>query len=156
MKKILLTVLLLSTINLLQAKNLTKNYILGTWEISSIKENNFTSFGVDFSTQRGLAYSLVFNRKNRVKNTTTGTIYEYELIKNNIKIYLSKTYKNGYKIKHKNKYDLLTVVGEIEGCLKVKITTKKLQGYYHKRGYKLCKIENHPIPTYTSKKDYNF
>ena len=157
MKKIILAILLLSTINLLQAKNLTKNYILGVWEISSIKENNFTSFGVDFSTQRGLAYTLIFNRKNRVKNTTTGTVYEYELINGNLKIYQSKTYKNNYKIKYKKRYDLLSVAGEFEGCLKVKIITKKLKGYYHKDGYKFCKIENQPIPTYTtSKKDYDF
>ena len=155
--KNLILMILLSITTLLQAQSFSKNNILGTWEVSSIKENSFTSFGVDFSTQRGLAYTLIFNKKNRVKNTTTGTIYEYEIINGNLKIYQSKTYKNGYKIKYKKRYDLLSVVGEFEGCLKVKIITKKLKGYYRKDGYKFCKTENQPIPTYTtSKKDYNF
>ena len=143
--------------NLLQAQSFTKNYLLGTFEISSLKLNGFTVFGKDFSTKRGEVYTLVFNKKGLVKNATTGTIYNYEIIEGNLQIYQTMTYSNNYKIKQKQKYDLYTISEDFESCLKVKITTKKIPGFFQKNGYKFCKIESYPIPTYTtSKKDYDF
>ena len=42
---------------------------------------------------------IVFNKKGLVKNKTTGSIYNYEIINHQLKIYQTKTYKNNYKIK---------------------------------------------------------
>jgi len=77
----------------LNAQPYTKQSILGVWEVSSLKLNGFTSFGKEFSTNRGEAYTLLFNKRGFVKNQTTNTIYNYEIINGELKIYQTKTYK---------------------------------------------------------------
>jgi len=154
MKTIILS-LILSFTTLLQAQSFSKNNILGVWEVSSKKLNGFTSFGKEFSKNRGEAYTLIFNKKGLVKNATTGTIYNYEIINGNLKIYQIKTYKYNYKKKDKNHYDLWAITGSYENCSIAKIVKKKLTGYYRKEGYKFCKIQNYPQPTFKSE-DFNF
>ena len=87
MKTIILS-LILSFTSLLQAQSFSKHNILGVWEVSSKNLNGFTTFGKDFSKTRGEAYTLVFNKKGLVKNKTTGSIYNYEIINHQLKIYL--------------------------------------------------------------------
>jgi len=154
--KNLILVILLSYTTLLQAQSFSKHNILGVWEVSSKKLNGFTTFGKDFSKNRGEAYTLIFNKKGLVKNATTGTIYNYEIINGNLKIYQTKTYKNNYKIKDKRHYDLWAMGGSFENCNVAKIIKKKMIGYHHKDGYKWCKIEDYPQPTFRSSEDYNF
>ena len=155
--KTIFLMLLLSISSLLQAQSFTQNNILGVWEVSSLKENGFTMFGKDNNSKtRGKAYTLVFNKQGLVKNKNTGTIYNYEIINGQLKIYETKIYKYNGKIKDKRHFDLWAISGTFEGCQVAKITTKKLTGFYQKNGYKFCKIESYPIPTYTSKKDYDF
>jgi len=154
MKTIILS-LILSFTTLLQAQSFSKNNILGVWEVSSKKLNGFTSFGKEFSKNRGESYTLIFNKKGLVKNATTGTIYNYEILNGNLKIYQTKIYKNNYKIKDKKHYDLWAITGSFENCSVAKIMKKKLTGYYRKDGYKFCKIQNYPQPTFKSE-DFKF
>jgi len=155
MKAIILS-LILSFTTLLQAQSFSKNNILGVWEVSSKKIEGFTSFGKNFSTNRGLPYILIFNKQGLVKNKTTGSIYNYEIINGNLKIYQTKTYKYNYKIKDKKHYDLWAISGSYEGCNLAKIKVKKLTGYYRKEAYKWCKVQDYPHPTFNSKEDFNF
>jgi len=147
---------ILSFTTLLQAQSFSKNNILGVWEVSSKKLNGFTTFGKDFSKNRGEVYTLIFNKKGLVKNATTGSIYNYTIINGNLKIYQTKTYKYNHKIKDKKHYDLWAMSGSYEGCNLAKIKVKKLTGCYRKEGYKFCKIEDYPQPTFRSSEDYNF
>ncbi|MCF6339946.1 MAG: hypothetical protein L3J10_04230 [Sulfurimonas sp.] len=149
MKTIILS-LILSFTTLLQAQPFSKNNILGVWEVSSKKMQGFTSFGKEFSTTRGQSYILIFNKHGFVKNKTTGSIYNYEIINGKLKIYQTKIYKNNYKIKDKKHYDLWAITGSFENCSVAKIVKKKLTGYYRKDGYKFCKIQNYPQPTFQS------
>ena len=149
MKTIILS-LLLSFTTILQAQSFSKNNILGVWEVSSKKMQGFTSFGKEFSTTRGQSYILIFNKHGFVKNKTTGSIYNYKIINGKLKIYQTKIYKNNYKIKDKKHYDLWAMSGSFENCSVAKIMKKKLTGYYHKDGYKFCKIQNYPQPTFRS------
>jgi hypothetical protein len=126
------------------------------WEVSSKTIHGFTTFGKDFSKHRGESYTLIFNKKGLVKNATTGSIYNYEVINGNLKIYQTKTYKNNYKIKDKRHYDLWAMSGSYEGCSLAKIKVKKLTGFYRKEGYRFCKIEDYPQPIFSSSEEYNF
>jgi hypothetical protein len=63
MKNIILIILLSLT---LQTQPYTKQSILGVWEVSSLKLNGFTSFGKEFSTNRGETYTLLFNKRGFV------------------------------------------------------------------------------------------
>jgi len=153
--KNLILVILLSFTTLLQAQSFSKNNILGVWEVSSKKLNGFTTFGKDFSKNRGEVYTLIFNKKGLVKNITTGTIYNYEIINGNLKIYQTKTYKYNHKIKDKKHYDLWAITGDFENCSVAKIVKKNLTGFYHKDGYKFCKIQDYPQPIFMSE-DFKF
>jgi hypothetical protein len=154
--KNLILVILLSFTTLLQAQSFSKNNILGVWEVSSKKLNGFTTFGKEFSKNRGEVYTLIFNKQGLVKNATTGSIYNYTIINGNLKIYQTKTYKHNYKIKDKRHYDLWAISGSYEGCNLAKIKVKKLTGYYRKDGYKWCKVQDYPHPTFNNIEDFNF
>jgi len=154
--KNLILVILLSFTTLLQAQSFSKNNILGVWEVSSKKLNGFTTFGKEFSKNRGEAYTLIFNKKGLVKNATTGSIYNYTIINGNLKIYQTQTYKYNHEIKDKKHYDLWAISGSYEGCNLAKIKVKKLTGYYRKDGYKWCKVQDYPHPTFNNIEDFNF
>ncbi|MDA7817049.1 hypothetical protein N9A28_02545 [Sulfurimonas sp.] len=154
--KNLILMILLSVSSLLQAQSFSKNNILGVWEVSSLKENGFAMFGKDNSKVRGEPYTLIFNRQGLVKNKNTSEVYNYEIINNQLKIYQTKTYKNNYKIKNKYKFDLMVMSGDFENCSLVKITKKKITGYYRKEGYKWCKVQDYPqVISYTNE-DFKF
>ena len=147
--RLLLTILFtLSTITTLQAQNFSKQKLLGSWELSSVKLNSFVAFGKYIGTQRGETIELVFNQQGRVKVLQTGDVYNYEVINGELKIYETKIYRNNYKVKNKHRYDLFRVVGEFEGCDKVKVVKKKIGGYTSRHKLKMCKISNLPQPTY--------
>jgi len=153
LKNIILIILFTLTI---QAQPYTKQSILGVWEVSSLKLNGFTSFGKEFSTNRGETYTLLFNKRGFVKNITTGSIYNYEIINHQLKIYQTKTYKYGNQVKDTRHYDLWKISGTFENCYKSKIIKKKMTGSYRKNGYKWCKIQEYPQPISASVANYNF
>ena len=150
-------IVLLSFSSLLQAQSFSKNSILGVWEVSSKKLNGFTTFGKEFSATRGESYILIFNNQGLVKNKTTGSIYNYEIINHQLKIYQTKTYKYNYKKKDKKHYDLWAITGDYENCSVAKIVKKRITGYFRKgkSSYKWCKIQDYPQPTIKSE-DFNF
>ncbi len=141
---------------ILNAKGYTKQSILGVWEVSSLKSNGFTSFGKEFSTNRGESYTLIFNKNGFVKNQTTNTIYNYEVINGELKIYQTKTYKYGNQIKDKRHYDIWKISGVFKNCYKSKIIKKKITGYYRKEGYKWCKVQGYSHPISITIPNYNF
>jgi hypothetical protein len=147
---------LLSFVVIVGADVFTKSNILGVWEVSSLKLHGFTSFGEDFSRKRGRTYTLLFNKKGEVKNKTTSSIYNYEILNGQLKIYKTKTYRNGYTIKDTRNYDLLEISGAYENCYNVKIVKKKLRGYYKKEGYKWCKAQEYPQPITVDKENSFF
>jgi hypothetical protein len=71
----------------LSAQQYTQNNITGAWEVSSLKLNGFSSFGKESPTNRGETYTFLFNKRGFVKNQTTNTIYNYEVINGKLKIY---------------------------------------------------------------------
>jgi len=95
MLKIILFIILL--VNIIYASSYSKQNIVGVYEVSSLKLNGFTSFGKEFSKNRGEIYTLIFNRTGEVKNQTTSAIYNYEVTNGELKIYQTKTYKDNYK-----------------------------------------------------------
>lgn len=139
----------------LNAQSFTQKSILGTWEVSSLKLNGFTSFGNEFSKNRGEIYTLIFNKSGFVKNTTTGSIYNYEVTNKKLKIYQTKTYKNNHQVKDKRHFDIWSITGNFENCNLAKISKKKISGYYRKEGYKWCKVQEYPTPIVNSG-NYNF
>ena len=153
MKKIILLFLLSLILN---AQSFTSKNILGEWEVSSLKFNGFTSFGKEFSTNRGEVYSLVFNKQGFVKNITTNSVYNYEIINHKLKIYQTKIYRYGNYVKDKKHYDLWKISGTFENCYKSKIIKKKMTGSYRKDGYKWCKVQEYPQPISTTIVNYNF
>jgi len=153
--KILLMALLFSIS--VYAQSFSERTILGVWEISSVKTNGFISFGTEIGKERREVWTLMFNRHGRLKVQETGKVYNFEVIGGKLKIYETKVYKNGYKIKRKNRYDLMQITGRLEGCYVVKTTVKKLTGIKKKEGFKMCKVEEMPTPTYQrSIEDYKF
>ena len=157
--KNLILVILLSFTTILQAQSFSKNNILGVWEVSAKNDlRGFTVFGKNFSTTRGETYTIIFSKNNKVKNKTTGEIYHYEVINGQIKIYQSKFYgKNNYQVKQKNKYDLFAISGSYEGCKVIKITKKRISGYFHKgNSYKWCKLQDYPKATFYTNEDFKF
>ena len=140
--KIIYIILIAVTLN---GQAFSKNNILGVWEVSSLKANGFTVFGSDFSRKRGEVYTLVFNKYSKVKNQTTNTIYNYEIVNGKLKIYKNKKYKySNYEVKDKRHYDLFKIDSLYKNCYKVKIIKKKIPGYYRKNGYKWCKVQEYP------------
>ena len=146
MKKILLMLLTLVT---LQAQNFSKNTLLGSWELSSVKLNATVAFGKYLGKQRGEVLELLFNSQGRVKVLSSGDVYNYEVQNGQLKIYETKVYKNNYKIKNKNRYDLFKIVANFEGCKEVKVVKKKIPGYTSRYNLKMCKISKLPQPTYS-------
>ncbi len=151
----LILALLLTTV--VFGQNFNKRNIVGVWEISSVKTNGFVSFGTEIGKERREVWTLVFNRHGRLKVQETGKVYNFEVVSGKLKIYESKVYKNGYVVKRKNRYDLMEMSGRLEGCSVVKTTVKKLTGIKKKNGFKMCKIEEMPTPTYQRGiEDYKF
>jgi len=140
----------------LNAQQYTSKNISGAWEVSSLKLNGFTSFGKEFSTNRGETYTLFFNKRGLVKNQTTNTIYNYEIINGELKIYQTKIYNYENQVKDTKHYDLWKISGTFENCYKSKIIKKKMTGPYRKEGYKWCKVQDYPQPVLINTQDYNF
>ncbi|WP_418641034.1 hypothetical protein [Sulfurimonas sp. ST-27] len=143
MNKVIITMIILLN-GLVYADSYSKKNILGVWEVSSVKPNGFVSFGKEFSKTRGEIYTLSFNKRGEVKNKTTNTVYNYEVVNGNLKIYPTKTYKKNYKIKDKRHYDLWKISKNYENCYQANIVQKKIPGYYRKNGYKWCKVQEYP------------
>lgn len=143
----LITILLLTLISL-QAQNFTKQNLLGMWEISSAKINKSVAFGNYIGKERNEVLELLFNPQGLMKIVKTGEVYNYEVVQGQLKIYETEVYRNNYKIKRKNRYDLFKIIGSIEGCKRVKLMKKKIPGYNPKRDLKMCKTSNLPQPTY--------
>ena len=151
MKKSIL-VLLLST--LLFGESFSKHSLIGVWEISSLKLNGTVVFGKDYSIQRGSSFEVAFKPNSKAKNLTTGTLYQYELKNGLLKIYQIRE-RNGYLYKDR-RYDLFKIIGNYEGCYRVKIIKKGIPGFYFRKGYKWCKIGNYPIQTTRSEDRFDF
>ena len=145
----LITLLMFALISL-QAQNFTKENLLGAWELSSVKLNQSVSFGKYVGRERNEVLQLLFNPQGLMKVLSTGDVYNYEIVQGQLKIYETKVYKNNYQIKQTNRYDLMQIVGESDGCEVVKIVKKKIPGYKSANDLKMCKISNMPQPTYQS------
>lgn len=145
MKYLLLFITLASIIN---AQNFSKQTLLGEWELSSAKLNTAVFFGRYVNKHRNSTLTLLFNKTGFLKVAETGEVYNYEVVKGELKIYETKEYKNGYKVRRKSQYDLFKIVGRVDGCLEVKLTKKKIPGYKPNRNLKMCKLSNAPVPTY--------
>ena len=130
---------------------------MGTWEVTSSKLNRSVGFGNLYKSERNGVITLLFNSTGLLKIVDTGEVYNYEVIKGELKIYDTKVYKNNYKVKRKNRYDLFKIVGNVEGCKQVKVVEKKIPGYKSKYDLKMCKTEEYPRATYQRDiRDYNF
>ena len=140
--------LLLFTLLTLNAQNFSKQTLLGEWELSSAKLNSAVFFGRYIGKQRNGTLTLLFNKTGFLKVAETGEVYNYEVVQGELKIYETKEYKNGYKVRRKSQYDLFKIVGSVDGCLEVKLTKKKIPGYKPNRNLKMCKLSNFPQPTY--------
>ena len=153
--KLLLT-LILAFISL-QAENFTKEKLLGSWELSSAKTNSSVAIGTYTGKKRNETLELRFNTKGQMKIVQTGDVYNYEVIQGQLKFYDTKVYRNDYRVKRKNRYDLLKIVGDAEGCLEVKVVKKKIPGYTSRNNLKMCKTANYPQATYNENiSKYNF
>ncbi len=139
--------LLLFTLVSLQAQNFSKQELLGSWEISSVKQNKTISFLDFIGKKRNEVLELLFNPQGQMKIVKTGEVYNYEVVKGQLKIY-DKKYKNNYRVKRKTYYDLFKIIGSFESCKLVKLVEKKIPGYNPKRNLKMCKISNLSQPTY--------
>jgi hypothetical protein len=154
MKLLILFTLLYSSIF---AQEFSKSNILGFWEFSSAKPNSSISFGKYIGQKRGEVLTIAFNPQGRLKVLSTGDVYNYEIINGELKIYESKFYNNNYEIKQKNRYDLMQIVGQVEGCYEVQVIKKKIPGLKSRDNYKACKIQEFPQPTVqVSPQDYKF
>ena len=141
----LITVLLGTLLN---AQSFSKQKLLGEWELSSAKINKTVAFGHYIGKQRNEVLELLFNPQGLLKVVKTGEIYNYEVIHGELVMYETKVYRDDYKVKRKNQYDAFKVIGNVEGCLLVKLVKKKIPGYNPNRDLKMCKIANLPQPTY--------
>ncbi len=139
---------LIFALNLAQAQSFSKQRLLGSWELSSAKINRTVAFAKYIGKERNEALELVFNKRGQMKIPKTGEVFNYEVIQGKLKIYETKVYRNNYQIKQKNRYDLLKIIGNVEGCQLVKIVKKKIPGYKSRHDLKMCKIANYPQPTY--------
>ena len=154
MRFLLMSLLLIST---LQAQSFSQRSMLGVWKISSVKANGFVSFGKDLGRNRGEVWTLIFNREGRLKVENTGRVYNYEIVGGKLKIYMTRVSSTGYVSKRKNQYDLMEITGRYEGCYVVKTVVKKINGVKRKEGFKMCKFEEIPTPTYNRGiQDYRF
>ena len=152
----LLLATLLFTLTL-SAQSFSERTILGVWQISSVKTNGFISFGKEIGKERRETWTLIFNREGRLKVQETGTVYNYEIVGGKLKIYETRVGYNGWETKRKNLYDLMQIDGRYEGCYVVKTKVKKITGIKKKDGFKMCKVEEMPTPTYQRGiEDYKF
>lgn len=134
-----LVLFLLLFIQIVQAQTLSKHKLLGSWELSSMKENSFVVFGTYIGTTRGESIKLVFQRNNKVKVFPSGDVYEYELQNSQLKIYqLRKAYNN--KLKKTHHYDLFSLQNMHNGCYSLKILKKKIVGYNPHKKLKMCEF----------------
>ena len=140
--------LFLFTLFTLNAQSFSKQMLLGEWELSSAKLNTAVFFGRYVSKHRNSTLTLLFNKTGFLKVAQIGEVYNYEVVQGQLKIYETKEYKNGYKVRRKSQYDLFKIVGSVDGCLEVKLTKKKIPGYKPNRNLKMCKLSNFPQPTY--------
>jgi len=140
-----LLLLLLTLFASLHSQNFSKRLLLGTWELSSVKLNATISFGKYLGKQRGEILELVFTPQGSLKVLNNGDVYNYEIVSGTLKIYETKVYKNNYKVKNKNRYDLFKIVGNFEGCKEIKIVKKKIPGYTSRNNLKMCKIAKFPF-----------
>ncbi len=145
MKYILITILFGILLN---AQSFSKQRLLGEWELSSAKLNKTVAFGNYIGKQRNEVLELLFNPQGLLKVVKTGEVYNYEVLHGELVIYETKVYRGAYKVKRKNQYDAFKVIGNVDGCLRVKLTKKKIPGYNPNRDLKMCKISNLPQPTY--------
>jgi hypothetical protein len=143
----LITLLLFITLSL-QAQNFSKKTLLGSWALSSAKMNATVAFGKYIGKKRNEVLELRFNSQGLMKVVESGDVYNYEVINGELKIYDTKIYRNDYRVKRKQRYDLFKIVGNVEGCLEVKVVKKKIPGYTSRNNLKMCKISNLPTPTY--------
>jgi len=141
----------------LQAESFSSRTILGVWQISSLSPNGFIYFGKDIGKERRESWTLMFNREGRLKVQETGSIYNYEVVSGKLKIYMTRVGYNGHISKRKNQYDLMEITSHFEGCPLVKVKIKKITGVKRKEGFKMCKVEEMPTPTYQRGiEDYKF
>lgn len=149
----------LTTISL-NAESFTKNNILGKWEVSAVKYNNYVSFAKYIAKTRGEKIHLIFNPHMKMKIKETKETFEYEILNGKLKIYEIKHTARGNKIDKQTtpwKYDMYYLEKPFEGCHVMKTETKKLLGLKKKDGVKICKIEDYPTATFNVDiKDYNF
>jgi len=141
-------ILLLFTLLTLNAQNFSKRTLLGEWKLASAKLNSTVFFGRYIGKQRNGTITLLFNKTGFLKVAETGEVYNYDVVQGQLKIYETKEYKYGYKMRRKSQYDLFKIVGRVDGCFEVKLTEKKIPGYKPKRNLKMCKLSNFPQPTY--------
>ena len=146
MIKLILTTLVLTLS--LQAQSFSKQKLLGSWELSSVKLNQTVAFGNYIGKQRNETLELLFNPRGQMKIVKTGEVYNYEVIRGKLVIYETEIYRGNYKVRRKNRYDSFKIIGNVEGCLKVKLMKKKIPGYNPHRDLKMCKVLNFPQPTY--------
>ncbi len=153
--KLILSILLLSIS--VFAQNFSTSQMPGVWELSSSKLNRTVSFGKDIGKERNGMWQLLFNPQGKLKVEDTGSVYNYEIISGQLKIYQTKVYRNNYEVKEKNRYDLMKIVGNYEGCYLVKIIKKKIPGYKSRHNLKMCKVQNYPQPVVErSTSDFKF
>jgi len=132
----------------LNAQNFTKQKLLGSWEVSSAKINKSIAFGNYIGNESNEVLELLFNPQGQMKIVKTAEVYNYEVVQGKLRIYDTKVYRNNYKVKRRNRYDLFKIIGSFEGCKLVKLLKKKIPGYNPKRDLKMCKISNYPQATY--------
>lgn len=146
-----LLLMFLSIANL-NAIEFTSYAIHGTWELSAEDERGFVQFGKDRTTKRGETWRLEF--KNReVINHTKGSVYGYYVANGLLNLYIKivKQSKNYTRttITHKSTMELLSRMGGMDsGCYLMKIQSNLFTQYKSHKRYKLCKVEDTPIPVY--------
>ncbi|MDF1883635.1 hypothetical protein JHD49_06760 [Sulfurimonas sp. SAG-AH-194-C21] len=143
------SILLLITITLtLNAQNFSKRTLQGEWELSSAKRNQAVSFGKYIGQTRNGTLTLLFNQRGLLKVLETDEVYNYEVIRGELKIYQIRVYGNNYQVKSTKYYDLFKIIGSVDGCLEVKVIKKRIPGFNSRYNLKMCKLSNYPQPTY--------
>jgi len=141
----------------LQAQSFSKRLLLGSWEVSSIKQNASVAFGHYIGRERGEALEVVFNQRGRMQVLKSGEVYDYKIVNGTLKIFEVKTYGKNYRVTNKHRYDIFKIVGRADGCFEVKVLKKKIAGLRSRRNLQMCKMANIPQPTYQESKDrYKF
>ena len=134
--------------SLLYGAEFAPSTLMGTWELSPVDDRGFLNFGKDHSRKRGETWVLEFTNR-KVVNKTKGRVYSYYVENGVIYMYTKKVKQSKYYtrsiVKNISKIKLLKPMrGMDSGCYLV----KKLTQYKSNRRYKLCKIEDTPIPVY--------